>query len=307
MGRNLKYQFKIAIEEGFKPGRDKHSIKKEKGTNGSVIYSYADRKNLINSSANLANWLKENKPNIKLIKDIKAEDIQEFLNSKIESCSQATLDQYAAQIRKLDNLVREAYTGKVNFYGFKTPKSASGNQILRDKQLEKNDYDKLHNAMRTGSNGQKALELGRNFGLRVSEITKLQGRDINLDKWEVRVVGGKGRRDRTVKFNTIEQYNVAKNLKESVYRDLDRIVPVKEAAINMALNRAMHKLDIKNNYKETSFHSVRKLFAQEEYDRLRNEGTSIQEACKKVAEQLGHSQERGLDENLINRYIKNIW
>lgn len=47
MARNLKYQFKYAIEQSFKPGADKHSMKSnraEDGSRGSKTLSYADRK-----------------------------------------------------------------------------------------------------------------------------------------------------------------------------------------------------------------------------------------------------------------------
>lgn len=306
MGRNLKYQFKTCIEKNFKEKMDKHSIKKNKQMNKTRIFSFSDRKNLIDFTANLSNWMKENYSEIKLVKDINSKHIQEFLNEKAKECSQATLNQYSSKIRKMSNLINSTYKTNIK-YDFKTPKSSSGKQILRDQQMKLENYKRIHEIMRNGSNGQKAIEIGKNFGLRVSEITKLQKRDIDLDKKEILVKDAKGGRDRTVHFNTEEQIKVAIKLYNSVSRDLDRIVAVKENSINMALNRAMKKLNIKNEYKETSFHSIRKLYAQQEYDRLRNKGNSIEMACRKVSEQLGHSAERGLDEKLIRRYIKNIW
>lgn len=305
MGRNLKYQFKTCIEKNFKIGMDKHSIKKNNQMNNTRIFSYADRKNLINFTANFSNWMKENHSEVKLVKHINSNHVQEFLNDKAENCSQATLSEYSSHIRKMSNLINSTYKTNVK-YDFKTPESSSGKQILRDQQMKLEDYKKIYEAMKDGSNGQKAIEIGKNFGLRVSEITKLQKRDIDLVKREIFVKDAKGSRDRTVKFNTEEQIKVATKLYNSVSRDLDRIVAVKENSINMALNRAMKKVNIKNEYKETSFHSIRKLYAQKEYDRLRNEGNSIEMACCKVSEQLGHSAERGLDEKLIRRYIKNI-
>ena len=306
MGRNLKYQFKTCIEKNFKEKMDKHSIKKNKQMNKTRIFSFSDRKNLIDFTANLSNWMKENYSEIKLVKDINSKHIQEFLNEKAKECSQATLNQYSSKIRKMSNLINSTYKTNIK-YDFKTPKSSSGKQILRDQQMKLEDYKRIHEIMRNSSNGQKAIEIGKNFGLRISEITKLQKRDIDLEKKEILIKDAKGGRNRTVHFNTEEQIKVATKLYNSVARGLDRIVAIKENSINMALNRAMKKLNIKNEYKETSFHSIRKLYAQQEYDRLRNEGNSIEMACRKVSEQLGHSAERGLDEKLIRRYIKNIW
>ena len=73
MARNLKYQFKYAIEQSFKPGADKHSMKSnraEDGSRGSKTLSYADRKNLIDVSANFSNWMRDNHSEIKELKDI---------------------------------------------------------------------------------------------------------------------------------------------------------------------------------------------------------------------------------------------
>lgn len=306
MGRNLKYQFKTCIEKNFKEKMDKHSIKKNKQMNKTRIFSFADRKNLIDFTANFSNFMKENHKEIKLVKDINSNHIQEFLNEKAKNCSQATLREYSSHIRKMSNLINSTYKTNIK-YDFKTPQSKSGKQILRDQQMKLEDYKRIHEIMRNSSNGQKAIEIGKNFGLRISEITKLQKRDIDLEKKEILIKDAKGGRNRTVHFNTEEQIKVATKLYNSVARGLDRIVAIKENSINMALNRAMKKLNIKNKYKETSFHSIRKLYAQQEYDRLRNEGNSIEMACRKVSEQLGHSAERGLDEKLIRRYIKNIW
>ena len=55
MGRNLKYQFKTCIEKNFKEKMDKHSIKKNKQMNKTRIFSFADRKNLIDFTANFSN------------------------------------------------------------------------------------------------------------------------------------------------------------------------------------------------------------------------------------------------------------
>ena len=58
MARNLKYQFKYAIEQSCKFGADKHSMKNNRAENGNMkarTLSYADRKNLIDVSSNFAN------------------------------------------------------------------------------------------------------------------------------------------------------------------------------------------------------------------------------------------------------------
>lgn len=50
------------------------------------------------------------------------------------------------------------------------------------KKINKWIRKRIHEIMKNGSNGQKVIEIGKNFGLRVSEITKLQKRYIDLEK-----------------------------------------------------------------------------------------------------------------------------
>ena len=200
MARNLKYQLKTAIEKNFKEGMDKHSIKAN-GGDGTKIFSYSDRKNLINFTSNFSNWMKFNYPEVKLAKDINSNHVQSFLNSKAQDCSRATLKQYVSKANKMAKLINNTYNQNLKF-NVVAPVSKSSNQPLRNKQMEVNHYNKLISKMRDG-NGKNALMITKNFGLRVSELTKLQGRDIDLDKGVIRVVGGKGGRDREVPIRTL--------------------------------------------------------------------------------------------------------
>ncbi|MBI6051760.1 tyrosine-type recombinase/integrase [Clostridium perfringens] len=304
MARNLKYQLKTAIEKNFKEGMDKHSIKAN-GGDGTKIFSYSDRKNLINFTSNFSNWMKFNYPEVKLAKDINSNHVQSFLNSKAQDCSRATLKQYVSKANKMAKLINNTYNQNLKF-NVVAPVSKSSNQPLRNKQMEVNHYNKLISKMRDG-NGKNALMITKNFGLRVSELTKLQGRDIDLDKGVIRVVGGKGGRDREVPIRTLEQREVAQKLKATVSQETDRIVPIKQNSVNMALSRAMDKIGVGNEYSDTGIHSIRKLYAQEQYNYYRSSGMEINQALGEVSRDLGHSLERGKDMDLMCIYIKNIF
>ena len=60
MGKNLKHQFIHAIEDNFKESMDKHSMKANDIRNDGKVFSYADRKNLIDVASNFSNYMKEN-------------------------------------------------------------------------------------------------------------------------------------------------------------------------------------------------------------------------------------------------------
>lgn len=313
MARNLKYQFKYAIEQSCKFGADKHSTKNnpaENGNKGSVTFSYADRKGLIDVSANFSNWMRENHSEIKELKDINSNHIQNFLNEKAQTCTSATINQYQAKFSKLEKLVNNTYTNaNVNYTNTVTPAASNNTEKLRSKTMSANDYNKLNNHMSNNcrsDNGAKALQLGYHAGLRVSEISKLQQRDIKINAdgtATVSVVGGKGGRDRDVHITNKESVQTLSDIRDSVQNPYDRIVPIQPDSINKAINRAMDRCNMQE-YKDhnTSVHSLRKAFAQQEYDRCKEEGMEPKQAWDCVSEQLGHGHNR---DDLYKTYIEN--
>lgn len=307
MARNLKHQLLNCVKNNFKEGMDKHSDKKNNVDKGVKIYSYSDRKNLIDFTANFANFMRENYKDVKMAKDIKSEHVQNFLNLKSKTCTNETLEQYVSKANKMRNLINRTYISSPNIPSFdiKAPASVSSKQATKDKQITREHYELVKRNIK--GNGLKAVELATNFGLRVSEITKLQKRDIDLEKREIKVVDGKGGRDRDIPIETPAQWKIAVEIKESVGGDdYQRIVPIKPNGVNMSIQRAMEKCKIDKEYVGNKVHSFRKLYAQEAFDRDREAGYSIEKSLGRTSERLGHSVERGEDKELINRYVKNI-
>lgn len=301
MGRNLKYQFLNAINSNFKEGMDKHSIKANGEMNNTRIFSYADRKNLIDVASNFSNFMKSNFSEVKQVKDVKADHIQSFLNSKANNCSNATLKQYESKFNKLENVVNNTYNINANYKGFVVPASTENTKI-RNSAMSREDFNKLQQIFsNSNSSAKTAIELTARCGLRVSECTKLQGRDIDLNKGTIHVVDGKGGRDRDVTIREEDkQYFV--NLKAQ-YGDYERICPVQSDSINKAIRRQMERLEMQDKYTDTSIHCVRKMYAQDEYDRLREKGNSISDSLKEVSVLLGHGEDRM---ELMKQYILNI-
>lgn len=301
MGRNLKYQFLNAINSNFKEGMDKHSIKATGEMNNTRIFSYADRKNLIDVASNFSNYMKTNYSEVKQVKDVKADHIQSFLNSKANSCSNATLKQYESKFNKLENVVNNTYNINANYKGFVVPASTENTKI-RNSAMSREDFNKLQQSFsNSNSSAKTAIELTSRAGLRVSECTKLQGRDIDLNKGTIHVVDGKGGRDRDVTIREEDKQYFA-NLKASV-GDRERICPVQSDSINKAIRRQMERLEMQNKYTDTSIHCVRKMYAQEQYDHYREQGMEINQALGAVSVDLGHSENRL---ELMKSYVLNI-
>lgn len=59
--------------------------------------------------------MRENYPEIHKVNEVQTKHIQGFLNSKTESCSQSTLNQYSAQFWKLEKCVNAKYHCDVKY------------------------------------------------------------------------------------------------------------------------------------------------------------------------------------------------
>lgn len=302
MGKNLKHQFIHAIEDNFNEGMDKHSMKANGVRNDGKVFSYADRKNLIDLSSNFANYMKENYKDIKLVKEVRAEHIQSFLNQKASQCSNATLKQYEAKFNKLEKIVNKTYNINAKYKGYTLP-LAKENTKIRDSSMSKDDFMKLEKSFITSKSSAKiAIQLTARVGLRVSECAKLQGRDINLNDNVIHVEDGKGGRNRDVPIREEDKKYFA-DLKAKI-GDMERVCPVRADSINKAIDRAMIGEGIRNKYADTSIHCIRKMYAQKEYDKFRSEGMEIKQALQEVSKLLGHGEDRM---ELMREYVLNIY
>ena len=65
----------------------------------------------------------------------------------------------------------------------------------------------------------------------------------------------------------------------------------------------MERVGIANKYQDTSIHAIRKMYAQEQYDRYREQGLEINQALGQVSVDLGHSENRL---ELMREYVLDI-
>lgn len=305
MSRNIKFQFKSAIENSFKTGMDKHSTKIADKQGTDKVYSFADRRGLIDLSSNFSNFMAETHPEIRMLTNITADHVQEFMNAKAKNCSQETLKQYHSKFAKLEKIANKSYGLKLHYTReIYTPVSEHNQGKVRNLAMREDDYKALIKVASTSkSHAVKAIELARTFGLRVSETTKLQSRDIDLQRMKIHVIDSKGGRSRHI---PIQEKNVelCERLKADCTSEKERIVPIKSDSVNRFVSRQFEKLGIED-YKDadTGIHSIRKMFAQEYYDRCREDGMEIKEAMNSTSVILGHGEDRM---SLMKEYISCI-
>lgn len=292
--RNLKYQFLQAINHSFKENMDKHSDKANGIRNTDKIYSYLSRSNLIDLSANFANYMRETYPEVHKVSNIQTKHIQGFLNSKTKSCSQSTLNQYSAQFRKLEKCVNAKYHCNVSYDCPVVPTSCknSGGKI-RNVMLSKNDFTILVKNT-SNQNLKKALILSYHFGLRAAECAKLKYEDIKNNG--IFIIDSKGKRSRFVPAETEKQKQILEQFKE---KEQGRICPVQHQSLQQAFRRELKKngIIIQNG----AFHTCRKAYATQKYKEYREQqGLSVKESMSKVSVNLGHGANRF---ELMKEYI----
>lgn len=290
--RNIKYQYRYVIDQHFREGMDKHSMKRNHDMKGDKIFSYADRKNLIDLSSNFSNYMKEHHPEIKMVRDITSEHIQEFINTKSEECSQKTLEQYQSRFRKLEILVTQTYKTDVNYHDVTVPLShKNGGGKIRDFMMSDSDYQKMLNT--TNNNLRKGLVLSKEFGLRCSEISKLRYSDIKSDG--ILVVDSKGKRSRFVPVENEKQKDTIKQFRQG---QQGRVCPIQAESLQQSFNREKKRQGICDG--NGAFHTLRKSFATTKYQEYRSQGMSVQKSLDKVSEVLGHGSNRN---ELMKQYI----
>lgn len=288
--RNIKYQFKHCIDMHFKEGMDKHSIKAS-GKDNSKIYSFSDRKNLIDISASFSNWLKVNHTEVKQLKDINSQHIQEFLNMKVNDCSQKTLEQYQSRFRKLETLANSTYHIEVDYHCAVTPVSCkNGGGKIRNTMLSHNDYNKL--LQTTNINFRKAITLSFHYGLRAAECSKLRFEDIS--EKGIKIVDSKGKRSRFIPVENKQQKEIIKDF----LNKKGRVCPVQTSSLQKAFNREKKRQGI--HICNGDFHTARKTFATNKYKEYRLQGHTVQQSLNKVSHVLGHGSNRN---ELMKEYI----
>lgn len=293
MAKNINGQFTYAINNCFQEGMDKHSIKSNEGNNmGYRIYSYSEKFRVKEMGKMLQRYFKENDIKIRQVKDIKAEHIQAFLNSKIENCTQNTVNTYAQSIFKLQEVCNKTYKNcNIDWRDhIEIPKTLNKTDINRGvgSVIGRDDYDKIlaytkNNYSETG----QAIRLQDQLGIRVEEIANIKIKNIDLTEGKIILENTKGGRVLVRELTPIATEIIRETL-DKKQNNSDRLFSIKGSSINKQLNRIQDKLGIQRH----SNHDIRRLIAQEYYDKARANGDSKKVAADKTSIWLNHNQGR---------------
>ncbi|WP_368262701.1 tyrosine-type recombinase/integrase [Clostridium disporicum] len=294
------YQFYKAIALATCLGVDKHSYKKG-GCKKVKIFSFEDRRNIIKCINQLCIYIEDSYPDIIKIKDISSEHVNKFFSYKGRKCSKSTMKNYRYCIRKMEKMVQQYLHLRVKYIDedFKVDYDVD---YIRSLEMSSNDISIILNECRNSrSEARLGIELTVLFGLRVAEICKLKGKDINLEDMYIHIHESKGKRSRNIKIDTLEKLEVCTRIKEQVANN-ERVCKLKEDSVNAVIRRMLIKNKI-TTYSEskTGVHAIRKSYAKKTYvENLRKFNDEVK-AWDKTAETLGHNAGR---KSLKNVYVK---
>ena len=276
---------------------DKHSVKHSGVMDGTRIFSYSDRANLVDLAAGFAEYMKQAYPQVKQVKNVTADHVQAFLTAKCDTASQATLDQYACRFSKLERLVNDTYQScRVDFHSIAVPPSSkNGGGKIRTQMMATSDYTTLLNST-TNTNLSNALTLSFCCGLRAAECSKLRSTDYNAADNTIRIVDSKGRRSRIVKVP--QQHTSA--VRAIMTSTEGRICSCQTESLQKAMRRQLATCGLAERYPNGAMHLCRKAYATNMYQELRNKGVGIQGSLSAVSKALGHGANRN---ELMKQYI----
>ena len=303
---NLKKQFNNLLDNNDRTGTSKHADKNNGNNKGNTaIYSHADYTALKKTVNQFCDWVKANEPTVKNLTDIKKEHYQKFLLDVSQGKKTATITTYLSRLEKLDRMADKDIGGyKRQTVGIIKPMASNPKTVARNKAMSEEDFNKIKELAykpRRSENIQKALEIARRTGCRVSEIAKLQARDYNAQKGTLNIVDSKGGRSRTIKIKEADK-PYFEGLKASCVSENERFVKIQHESINTGVRRLLKEAGLTEYIEQkTSIHAIRKLVAQELYDEQKALGKAGIEAFNPVSEYLGHGEGRY---DLFNAYIK---
>lgn len=313
MARSLTQQFNYCIQKASKQGQSKHSAKHNGTYKSGELYGSKTITSYRDTAKNFSNWLNVNYPEIKEVREINADHVQEWINERSANWSKSTLDNHITKIKYLEQQAKNAY-GKdnISFYkeDFLRPETKAN---IKDLAMEKEDFLKLReNMANSRSFGKDAIEITFRCGLRVDEVAHLKREDIDLKNKTIFVSreGAKNGRERTV---NIQDKDLG-YFKDLLDRNPDNgyLSKIDSKSINKCIRRYMKTtLDdrgrsLSDKYEKATDHAIRKLYATERMKDLRGDHPLADKKQEmkcwgKVCKELGHSENR---ESLYKVYCK---
>ena len=327
--KSLFFQFQSAIDEScFSKNFDKHAYKgrKDQCEQGWRVFSFSSRSNLLDMAHNLSKYIKEHHPDVKQVKHIKTEWVQDFLDAKARAeSSVSTLNCYRSNLAKLSKIVNHHFGLHTSFEVKVKPELVTDKTTPREFALTTDEIDRIKQSITKPSNSSNFFVFSTFTATRVNQAETLRVCDLSLhydtgqDKYLVktRFLGDKGGRDREITTEGKEFYDFCRTLiGEKSGTDL-LFGGIKKGSANAWLNRRMKKLQIYaqstkclggKKILKSGNHSIRKssikAYYEKQFKHYLEQGFSKSRAIElsrgDVCCRLGHSRDR---DDVANLYL----
>lgn len=282
--RSLRQQINYAISENCRIG---HSKRAEQGTDTGYVYSVQYAENLRDTAKNFANYMKVEHPEIRWVRDIRSEHLQEWIDTRCKNWTKATLDNHISRIKIIKKQIDRTYKIDTE-WNINSPVQVNKRKV-RDIAMEREDYNKLQEFLDGSKSVAKyAVAITARTGLRIKEVARLKVENINLNKMVIEVrEGAKNGKYRDVRIRPADKEYFT-TLRQELAGQEYVCNGVTEDSINKAIRRALQKLGLDEKYEKTTNHAIRKMFAQDYYYYLRDMGFDKKTAWNAVQLNLGH-------------------
>lgn len=300
--RSLNNQINYCITQNTRIGESKRAFKSNPNNSDvkGQVFSVQYAENLRDTAKGFSNWMKSEYPEIRLVKNIKPEHIQEWVNVKSKQWTQATLDNHISRMTVIFQQVENTFNTSIKL-DIKKPIVIKAQEI-RNIAMDRDDLQELRNELADRRTEAKtALEIAARTGLRSKEIARLHSDCINLEKMVVEVrEGAKNGKYRDVPIREADRAYFL-DLKE---RTKGQYVckGVSEESLNKGIRRALDAIGKSDKYPDSTIHAIRKMYATERMQELREEGKNERAAWGIVQQELGHGSR--FRQKLYNTYVK---
>ena len=295
MGRpNLRYQIETCLQDNFRLHFNKHGDKHDPNTDNShIIKSVLSKDELSNFARTFTNFLKAEGYNIKMVRDIKPEHCQAFIDKKIsEGCTFKTLQTYQSHFRKFEKCIYRTFGCIVDYSTTIDKSKITTEPSIKEYSFTKEELDRIIDTR--PSESLTFIKFSIYTGSRIQMCEKVLCRDVFITKDSVIVFfnGDKGGRDRQVEIKDPQFVDYCSKLRKGKMPQ-DRLFNIKKDSANQWLYRRCKKLKIQTAEGRTKSgnHSIRKYWAEE---RQKTHGT------QQTMSDLGHSENR---KSLVDTYI----
>ena len=288
--KNLRQEMRTCVFNAFHEGTKKREMKAQ-GLGEDRVFSHTSAGVLLDRITDFSKYCKSR--GINRLAKVTREIARDYLESKVYTCTQKTVNEYRSELIKLGKICKvDLKCEKV--YVQNDIQSTRGAQAV----ISRNDFAQILDYCRSHpSKSGVCIMLEKEIGVRVSDIAYGIKVDEQAQKLHIRCKNGKWL-DRHI-TPPIRDIMALKPFQDALVGEKFR--PVKDNSINKQLRRIEDKLGLEHH----SFHDIRRRVAQDKYDEMRASGLSRSECLTAVSIWLNHGRNR--EQMILESYIADAW